>query len=62
MDADIAVFDPRRVIDRSTFEDPGRASDGIVHVLVGGVPVVRDGILDRGVFPGRGVRAPGSPQ
>lgn len=55
-DADITVFDPDRVIDRATFEDPAQASEGIPHVLVAGVFVVRDGRLVEGVAPGRAVR------
>lgn len=57
-DADITVFDPARVIDRATFEDPLQYSDGIPFVLVNGVPVVRDGKLVEGVLPGRAARAP----
>ncbi len=56
-DADLTVFDAKRVIDRATFEDSYQYSDGIVHVLVGGTPVVRDGALVEGVFPGRPIRA-----
>jgi len=55
-DADITMFDPIRVIDRATFDEPMRYSEGIQFVLVGGVPVVRDGTLVTGVFPGRAVR------
>jgi N-acyl-D-aspartate/D-glutamate deacylase len=52
-DADITVFDPATVIDRATYADPYQASAGIVHVLVNGVPVVRDGALQPAVHPGR---------
>ncbi len=55
-DADVTVFDPERVIDRATFENPAQYSDGIPYVLVGGVLVVRDGKLVDGVAPGRGLR------
>ena len=55
-DADITVFDPARVRDRATFEDPAQASEGIVHVLVNGTFVVRDGEVQTGVMPGRAVR------
>ncbi|HSM03761.1 MAG TPA: amidohydrolase family protein, partial [Longimicrobiales bacterium] len=44
-DADLTVFDPATVIDRSTFAEPAVASDGIEHVLVRGTFVVRDGAL-----------------
>ena len=57
-DADITVFDPARVIDKATFEDPLQYSDGIEFVLVNGVPVVKEGKLVENVFPGRAARAP----
>jgi N-acyl-D-aspartate/D-glutamate deacylase len=57
-DADLAVFDPERVIDRATFEEPRLPSEGFAHVLVAGVPVVRDGKPVAGVTPGRAVRGP----
>jgi len=56
-DADITVFDPEHVIDRSTFEEPGRYSEGIRFVLVEGQFVVRDGALQDGA-PGQPIRAP----
>ena len=55
-DADITVFDPERVIDRATFDNPAQYSEGIPYVLVGGMFVVRDGKVVEGVTPGRGVR------
>ena len=57
-DADITVFDANRVIDKATFEEPLQYSEGISFVLVNGVPVVKDGQLVDGVFPGRAARAP----
>ncbi|HEX6315604.1 MAG TPA: amidohydrolase family protein [Gemmatimonadaceae bacterium] len=56
-DADIVVFDPERIIDRATFREPTRPSQGVRHVLINGVLVVRDGIIQQGVFAGRSVRA-----
>jgi dihydroorotase len=57
-DADITVFDPGRVIDKATYEEPLRYSEGIQFVLVNGVPVVKDGQLVDGVLPGRAARSP----
>jgi N-acyl-D-aspartate/D-glutamate deacylase len=57
-DADITVFDPSRVIDKATYEEPLQYSDGIQFVLVNGVTVVNNGQLVDGVMPGRGARAP----
>ncbi|MGC1617403.1 MAG: amidohydrolase family protein [Candidatus Acidiferrum sp.] len=57
-DADITVFDPERIIDKATYENPLQYSEGIQFVLVNGVPVLKDGQLVGGVFPGRAARAP----
>ena len=56
-DADITVFDADQVIDRATFAEPSQFSKGIIHVLVGGTVVVRDGQMVEGVFAGKPVRA-----
>ncbi len=56
-DADLTIFDPERIIDRATFEEPGKYSEGIVYVLVNGRLVVKDGKLQSGVWPGRAIRA-----
>jgi len=57
-DADITVFDPLHIIDKATFEDPLQYSAGIQFVLVNGTPVISDGQLVEGVFPGKSARAP----
>lgn len=56
--ADIVVFDPETIGDRATYDNPHQLSVGIVHVLVNGQPVIRDG-LHTGAKPGRIVRGPG---
>ena len=53
--ADVVVFDGGTVCDRATFEAPKRLAVGIEHVIVGGVPVLRDGEPTR-ALPGRGLR------
>lgn len=53
--ADLAVFDPDRVSDRATYEDPHRYADGFKLVMVNGVAVVRDDALT-GARPGRALR------
>lgn len=57
-DADLAIFDAARITDRSTYEAPDRFSEGMHYVLVDGVPVVSEGKLVQGAFPGKGIRAP----
>lgn len=41
--ANVVAFDPERVKDVSTYDDPQRFPEGIVHVVIGGRVVVRDG-------------------
>lgn len=50
--ADVVVFDPETVIDRSTYAEPRVHPDGMVHVFVNGQPAVRDGHAT-GVLAGR---------
>lgn len=52
-DADITIFDPTRIKDRATYQDPYQTAVGIAHVLVAGEVVVRDGERVDGVLPGR---------
>jgi N-acyl-D-amino-acid deacylase len=58
MFADITIFDEATVCDRATFEKPVQTSVGIRHVLVNGVPVVRNGGVT-GARGGRGLRRSG---
>lgn len=54
-DADVLIFDPETIADRTTFAQPLTPPAGIEWVLLGGKPVLRDGlILDRRA--GRSVR------
>ena len=54
-DADLTIFDPATIADRATYRQPFQPSAGIIHVLVNGVPVVRDGEVVPNRFPGRRV-------
>lgn len=56
-DADITVFDPTTVIDRSTYEDATIPPSGIPFVIVGGQVVVDSGQVTS-ARPGKGIRAP----
>jgi len=55
-DADIVVFDPTTVSDRATYETPAQTSVGFEHVVVAGAQLVKDGVLDTSVMPGRPIR------
>ncbi len=54
----MVVFDPAKIIDRATFENPHQLSTGVIDVFVNGAAVVRDG-KHTGAMPGRIVRGPG---
>jgi N-acyl-D-amino-acid deacylase len=55
--ADITVFDPDRVIDKATFENPHQYSEGIEYVFVNGELVVNKGkITDN--LPGKPIYGP----
>lgn len=56
--ADIAIFDPEKIRDRATFSKPHVYAEGMVHVLVNGVPVLLNG-EHTGAKPGKIVRGPG---
>jgi dihydroorotase/N-acyl-D-amino-acid deacylase len=56
--ADIVMFDPTTIIDHATFQEPHQLSEGMRHVLVNGVPVVRNG-RHTGAKPGMVVWGPG---
>ncbi len=53
--ADLVVFDPARIIDTATYDDPRRFPEGIRAVYVNGTAVARDG-EHTGARPGRVVR------
>ena len=43
LDADIVIFDPQTIIDRSTFDDPAQPPAGIIRVIVNGEVAVEHG-------------------
>jgi N-acyl-D-amino-acid deacylase len=56
--ADLVVFNADSIQDKATFEQPKRYAEGMVHVFVNGVQVLKDG-EHTGAKPGRVVRGPG---
>ena len=56
--ADVVVFDPAAIADKATFESPHQYAVGVRHVVVNGVPVLRDG-EHTGALPGRALWGPG---
>lgn len=57
-DADVVVFDPQTIADRSTFEKPMETSVGVHYLLIGGTPIIDDGSLVPDIFPGRALVGP----
>ncbi len=56
--ADIAIFDPAKIQDHATYDQPHQYATGVVHVFVNGVQVLKDG-EHTGATPGRVVLGPG---
>ena len=56
--ADVVIFDPDKITDNATFEDPHQYATGVVYVFVNGSQVLKDG-EHTGALPGRVVRGPG---
>ncbi len=56
--ADVVVFDPNKIIDKATFDDPHQYAEGMIHVFVNGEQVLQDG-EHTGARPGRFVKGPG---
>lgn len=52
MRADVVVFDPEKIGDVATYQDPNRFAVGMKYVVVNGVPVVDDGKMT-GALPGQ---------
>jgi N-acyl-D-amino-acid deacylase len=56
--ADVVVFDPQTISDRSTYENPHQLAVGVQQVWVNGVQVLKDS-EPTGKMPGQVVRGPG---
>jgi dihydroorotase/N-acyl-D-amino-acid deacylase len=56
--ADIVVFDPQTITERSTFSAPNQLAVGMQWVLVNGVPVIADGAATQ-ALAGQVLRGPG---
>ena len=56
--ADVVMFDPEKITDKATFENPNQLSVGMDYVLVNGVPVIAEGKMT-GRLPGKVLRGAG---
>ncbi|MBI2274051.1 MAG: D-aminoacylase [Bacteroidetes bacterium] len=56
--ADILIFDPAKVKDKATYENPHQYAEGMQHVWVNGVQVLKEG-EHTGAKPGRFVKGGG---
>ena len=56
--ADVVVFDPATITDKSTFAQPNQLAEGMDYVLVNGVPVIAGGKATN-ARPGKVLRGPG---
>jgi N-acyl-D-aspartate/D-glutamate deacylase len=58
-DADVVIFDPQTIADRSTFEKPMEPSVGVHYLLVGGTLLIDEGKIAPDTYPGRAILGPG---
>jgi N-acyl-D-amino-acid deacylase len=56
--ADVVIFNADSIRDKATFERPKEYAEGVLHVFVNGVHVLREG-EHTGAKPGRVIRGPG---
>lgn len=56
MDADLTIFDPNTISDRSTVDYPAQTSVGVKYLVVNGQRLIQDGKMDLTLFPGKPVR------
>jgi len=56
--ADITIFDPAKIIDKATYQEPTQLSEGVKYVFVNGQLEFADGKVT-GVIAGRPLRGPG---
>ena len=55
--ADITIFDPEKIIDRASYSEPAKISEGVDYVFVNGQLEFERGTLT-GAKAGRGLRGP----
>ncbi len=58
MDADITIFDPNTIIDRSTIEASTTPSQGVEYLIVNGEMVIDEGQMDFDLRAGQPIRRP----
>ena len=56
--ADVVIFDPKKVKDNATFNNPIKYANGVEDVFVNGKQVLKNGI-HTDIFPGKFIRGPG---
>ncbi len=56
--ADVVIFDPQKVQDHASYDNPHQYSTGVIHVFVNGQQVLEQG-EHTGATPGRVLRGPG---
>ena len=58
MVADVTIFDPETITDNATYVlgENGLPSTGIPYVLVNGVIMVKDSVVQDGLYPGQPIR------
>jgi hypothetical protein len=58
-DADVVVFDPQTITDRSNYQHPMEPSVGVKYLVVGGTTVINQGQIVSDLYPGEALLGPG---
>ena len=56
--ADVVIFDPQKIQDHASYDNPHQYSTGVIHVFVNGQPVLENG-EHTGATPGKVLQGPG---
>lgn len=56
--ADLVIFDPAKILDKATFQNPHQYAEGVIDVFVNGTQVLKNG-EHTNAMPGMVVRGPG---
>ncbi|MBN19468.1 MAG: D-glutamate deacylase [Chloroflexi bacterium] len=56
-DADLVIFNPDTIIDRSSYKHPSKKSEGIIHLIVNGKFVIENKKIDYSVNFGQAIRS-----
>lgn len=55
--SDLVIFDPKKIIDKATYENGCVKSTGVKYLLINGKVLIKNGVLIPNQFPGKAVKS-----